>query len=303
MLITGRTFEIPLISNGYVLESTADRLGWLTPSSPDTSIETLRLQYQEQGYLWLKGILDRNEVLSFRRRYFSAFNQTGLLKKDTDPGDGIYSGGSYDKEVAHKMSIEIVRWATYEAFCLAKPIVEFYEAFLQSPVYLHKRKLIRFNRPGEQSVTGGHYDQIYLRAGTDQFCSSWIPIGDTPVEMGGLVYLENSVAIGKKFESDYQAHNANLPNEKRIQAYKNGQWDGWLSENLPALAEQHNTRWLMADYEAGDMVIHDPYILHASTVNQDLEGRMRLSTDIRYQRISDPIDKRWNNHWSPDDNL
>ena len=199
--------------------------------------------------------------------------------------------------------VEIVRWAAYEAFCLAKPIVEFFEAFLQGPVYLHKRKLIRFNYPGSASVTGGHYDLTYLRAGTDQFCSSWIPIGDAPVEMGGLIYLENSVSIGKKFESDHQTLNSKLPYDQRIQAYKNGSWDGWLNENLPALAEQNNTRWLVGDYEAGDMVIHSPYILHASTVNQDPAGRMRLSTDIRYQRVRDPIDKRWNNHWSPDDNL
>jgi hypothetical protein len=28
---------------------------------------------------------------------------------------------------------------------------------------------------------------------------------------------------------------------------------------------------------------------------------MRLSTDIRFQRASDTIDPRWQNHWHPDD--
>jgi hypothetical protein len=30
---------------------------------------------------------------------------------------------------------------------------------------------------------------------------------------------------------------------------------------------------------------------------------MRLSTDIRYQLVSDQIDPRWGNHWSPNDGI
>ncbi len=51
------------------------------------------------------------------------------------------------------------------------------------------------------------------------------------------------------------------------------------------------------------MVVHSPYMIHAATVNSDPDGRMRLSTDIRYQRVRDEIDVRWNNHWSFDDML
>jgi hypothetical protein len=60
---------------------------------------------------------------------------------------------------------------------------------------------------------------------------------------------------------------------------------------------------LIADYEAGDMVVHSPYIVHASTMNVDPDRRIRLSTDIRYQRVRDEIDVRWANHWSFDDML
>ena len=51
------------------------------------------------------------------------------------------------------------------------------------------------------------------------------------------------------------------------------------------------------------MMIHSPYMIHAATQNRDLLNRMRLSTDIRFQRIDDAIDQRWANHWIPDDNL
>jgi ectoine hydroxylase-related dioxygenase (phytanoyl-CoA dioxygenase family) len=69
------------------------------------------------------------------------------------------------------------------------------------------------------------------------------------------------------------------------------------------MAERFDTRWLAADYEAGDVVLHSPYMIHASTTNQDHSRRLRLSTDIRYQNVDDEIDVRWNNHWSLGDML
>jgi hypothetical protein len=50
-------------------------------------------------------------------------------------------------------------------------------------------------------------------------------------------------------------------------------------------------------------MIHSPYIVHASLDNVDPDGIIRLSTDIRYQRHSDPIDWRWQNHWHDQDGL
>ncbi|MEP6987637.1 MAG: dehydrogenase, partial [Chloroflexota bacterium] len=82
---------------------------------------------------------------------------------------------------------------------------------------------------------------------------------------------------------------------------KNMSETGWLTKDLPLLANRLNSRWLMADYEAGDMVIHSPYMIHASTTNTRMT--MRLSTDIRYQLVRDEIDPRWTANWSPDDKL
>ncbi|MCS7222224.1 MAG: phytanoyl-CoA dioxygenase family protein [Anaerolineae bacterium] len=299
-----RALERPLISNGFMLSTAPDRLGWLEPTDPSLPVERLKEQFRAQGYLWLKGILNRDEVLAFRRRFFAAFQGIGLLAPESDPVDGIYSGVEEDKEAARHVLTEAVRWAAYEAFCLSRPIIEFYEKFLGGPVYLHKRKLIRYTKPGDPNCTGAHYDLTYLRAGTERVYTSWIPIGDIPVEMGGLLYLEGSDAWGRQMEAEFSARNADLPPEERISAYnRNMALGGWLTKDLPSLADRLNTRWLVADYEAGDMVVHSAYIIHAASMNQDPLGRMRLSTDIRYQLVSDPIDRRWTNDWSPDDNL
>ena len=122
--------------------------------------------------------------------------------------------------------------------------------------------------------------------------------------MGGLVYLEGSDGWGRQKEAEFTALNADLPYEERMSAYnKNMTLGGWLTKDLPSLAERLDTRWLVADYETGDMMVHSPYMIHAATTNQNSVGRMRLSTDIRYQLVRDEIDPRWRDHWRPADDL
>ncbi len=300
-----RPLNVALSSNGFALDMSPERLGWLTPSDPHDTIAQLRDQFQAQGYLWLKSLLPRAKVLEMRRRYFAAMQETGLLKPGTDPIDGIYSGDETPKQGhINKIMAEIVRRADYEAFCFSDEVWRFFESLLAGAVYLHKRKLVRHVVPYATAATGAHYDLTYLRGGTDTVCTAWIPIGDTPVELGGLVYLEGSDKFGREQEAEFSRKNADLSPEDRISAYnKNMTTTGWLTKDLPMLANRLNSRWLVADYEAGDMMIHSAYMIHAATTNLSDSGVIRLSTDIRYQRIRDEIDARWNEHWSLDDML
>jgi len=302
--LTTHAFRQPLTSNGHTLSTAPNRLGWLEPTSPELSIERLREQFRAQGYLWLKGFLDSEVVLDLRRHFFEPLRNSGFLAQGSDPVEGIFSGKPLAPDVAQRISIEMAKSPEYLALCTSSRIWSFYEAFLGGAIYLHKRKLVRFTTPGDTFTTGGHYDLIYLRAGTDHICTSWIPLGDTPVKMGGLVYLEGSDALGRKMEAEFSRKNADLPPEERISAYnKNMASSGWISKDLPALADLIDGRWLAANYEAGDMVIHSPYIIHAATENVDPLGRIRFSTDIRYQLANDAIDPRWANDYAADDRL
>lgn len=297
-------YQQALTSDKYTLSTDPKRLGWLVSSDPKRPIEELQAQFAEQGYLWLKGLLNRDKVLWFRERYFEAMQEAGLLLADSKPRDGLYSEGQVNQQAINKAKAELVRSSAYESFCLSDEIWQFYERLLGSAVYLHKRKLLRHVPPQTTIATGAHYDLVYLRGGTDSVCSSWIPLGDITVEMGGLVYLENSHHIGREMEAEFSRKSAELPREKQISAYnKYMDKSGWLTKDLPSLAERTDSRWLMANYEAGDMIIHGAYTIHASTNNVDIQGRLRLSTDIRYQRLREEIDTRWNNHWSLDDML
>jgi hypothetical protein len=132
-------YDQPLVSNGYTLSSEPHRLGYLIPSDPQSPLGELREQYAEQGYLWLKGILDRDAILAFRKYYFELMEPTGIIAPGTDPGEGIASGQLSSRSLHDKLLMELVRTAAYEAFCLDARIWQFYDRFLDGPTYLHKR--------------------------------------------------------------------------------------------------------------------------------------------------------------------
>src|SRR5438477_3654772 len=101
--------DIPLVSNGFALSTSPNRLGRLVPTDPTRPRAELWEQYRAQGYLWLKGILDRHEVLAFRRGYFMAFVEAGLpfIAPGTDPVDGIFddTGTATDPGLYRKVSM------------------------------------------------------------------------------------------------------------------------------------------------------------------------------------------------------
>ena len=91
--------------------------------------------------------------------------------------------------------------------------------------------------------------------------------------MGGLTYLEGSHRIGREDGGRVRKANAGLSPEERISAFNRNMTEGgWVSKDLPDMAERFDTRWLIADYEAGDVVLHSPFMIHASTTNQVQRG-------------------------------
>lgn len=292
-----KIIELALSSNGFPVSTSPNRLGFLHPTSPNLPIEQLLEVYKRDGVVWLKGFFDRDEVLALRQIYFNELAQIGLV----DLSNGSYTGNTDQLSQAQQVRANFVRSQAYLAFCNSPKLISFYEAFFGAPVICNARKLVRHYLPGNAAATGAHYDLTYLRAGTSEICTSWIPLGDTTIEMGGLIYLEKSDTAGRAIEKSYVD---SLPVNEREDAFKKRMGGiGWLSKDLAYVADKADSRWLVADYEAGDMLVHSPYIIHASLSNQDRQRRIRLSTDIRFQKVSDRLDERWATEWSPDDQL
>lgn len=281
-----------ITSNDYVLDESPQRLGELVPTPDHERGDHAALwrRLLRQGYLYLPGLLDPATTRAFRTYYFDALRGTGLWDEALPASRARDTGGAVDQALLrHQLFRTVVPSAKYEQFCRQPALQGWFRWFLEDEVHLHRRKILRHIRPGEQGVgtaTQAHYDLVYLREGTDRLLSAWIPLGDCPVELGGLAYLEGSHTRVMAEEAAGVHHRA-----------------AWITADLPALANEHRTRWLLADYAAGDVVVHSAHLIHAATDNVAGNGAIRLSTDIRYQRRSDPIDWRWQHHWRPDDGL
>src|SRR5215210_4209055 len=91
-----RKFEpLPVLhAGGLPLANGPDRLGFLAQSDPSEPLAALRRRYEDNGYLWLKNFLPRDEVINFRGHFFAHFLDTGVVAAGTDPRDGLYSGNS-----------------------------------------------------------------------------------------------------------------------------------------------------------------------------------------------------------------
>ncbi len=153
----------------------------------------------------------------------------------------------------------------YVQFCNHPALTDFVKYFKGwSDTTLYQRTLLRANLPGS-SPTNMHYDQIFLREGDPSFLTAWIPIGDFDLKGGGLIYLENSVPIARAWEEKWQTAASRLPAEEKSSAFNvTMKGEGAFPTNAGDFAEQHKRRWLVANYEAGDVVFHDGFMIHAS---------------------------------------
>jgi phytanoyl-CoA hydroxylase len=187
----------------------------------------------------------------------------------------------------------------YRKFCEHPEMKSFIERFSGwADASLLERSLLRPNIPGGE-ITQVHYDQIFLRAGPATSLAAWVPIGDCAVRGGGLLYLENSVPLGQQFEREFDVAAAKLTEEEKISAFNKNMMDtGYLEKDSGKFSKLWDRRWLAADYEAGDVVIHDPFMIHCSALNEESTGVIRLATDLRFFETGSPHDTRWEKVWT-----
>jgi ectoine hydroxylase-related dioxygenase (phytanoyl-CoA dioxygenase family) len=128
--------------------------------------------------------------------------------------------------------------------------------------------------------------------GTRHLYTAWVPLGDVDFNLGGLMMLEGShknerlrSTYGQK---DVDSYCSNQPDDPARTA---SGYNGWLSEDPRQIRESLGGRWLVSEYEAGDVVIFCMDIVHGGMDNRS--NRLRLSSDSRYQLASEPADERW----------
>ncbi len=293
---------------GAELEATPSALGTLRCSDDASGdYDELRRRMQEDGYLFMPGLLDREAVLEARREVARRLAEAGLLDPTRPVEECI---AAPEAEVG--FMAEVARDnPQLDAVLYAGPMMDFYRGFLGGPVRHFDYTWFRTKSPGP-NATQPHYDVVYMGRGTRQLYTSWTPLSDIPMSMGGLMLLENShrqqELIATYGQQDVDLYCENDPDSRALVAdareeardlsgEERGrvQWQsptfGSYSEDAAATRRELGGRWLTAEYRMGDLLVFSMYTMHASADNHS--DQIRLSSDSRYQLASEPADERW----------
>ncbi|BCM93067.1 hypothetical protein IAD21_04955 [Abditibacteriota bacterium] len=283
---------ITLTSSGETLDVSPDHFGELLDSSGALGdMPVLRARMERDGYVYLPGMLARAEVLEARLAIATKLFEVGNLLADSDPMDCVAIAGKAIEFIPHiaMQTPELLR------VLYGPTMMNFWEQFFGEPARHFDFTWFRAVTPGR--ATPPHTDAVYMNRGTSNLFTCWTPIGDVPLEQGGLMVLEGSHRH-EKLRQNYSSKDvdsvcANLRPDLQT-SRKNtlrGEGFGALSYRPAKLRETLGGRWLTANYRAGDILIFSIYTVHCSLDN--ISNRVRLTSDSRYQRSSEPADERW----------
>ena len=287
------TRVLPKLTAGQrELDLSSEKFGYLESSANLVGNPlALRARMEDEGYLFLPGLLNRDDVLAARRTCAERLAAKGLLDESRDIMDCIAKPGAqiaFMPELA-KGNAELMK-VIYDG-----PMMALYRDLIGDEVLHFDYTWFRAVAPGRG--TPPHMDVVYMGRGTKRLYTSWTPIGDVPIEVGGLLMLERShkhdrlnKGYGNK-DVDTFCENRRDAGFKDMGGGGNIRAGGALSDNAVLLRDRLGGRWLTADYKAGDVLIFSVFTVHASLDNQG--GCIRLSSDTRYQSASEPADHRW----------
>ncbi|MCY3993717.1 MAG: phytanoyl-CoA dioxygenase family protein [Caldilineaceae bacterium] len=283
--------------HGKPVDTTPDSFGELRSSADAVDdFNALRARFEADGYLYLPRLLDVDTLGAARLTMLEALADLDFIDMDYPLGDGVAKrecNVSAREMVGLSKNNDALRQALF-----AGPMMAFYEDFLGGPVRPLDFTWCRVKSSGTETATNPHCDIVFMGRGTKNLYTSWIPLGDTPREMGGLMILENShrleevkATYGQSDVDVYCTNGMELDERRSRQNRWQGSGTGTFASDAIALREELNGRWLTTDYELGDLLVFSMYTMHASMDN--LTNRLRLSTDTRYQLSSEPVDERW----------
>ena len=253
--------------------------------------ESLRERMQEDGYLYLRGFFQRDDVMAARAHIMGKLMAEGFLEPGPDLINALVKpgGGSQFRPDLTRENPPLHR-LLYDGV-----LMDFYREFFGEAVRHYDFTWLRVMGPA--GGTQPHCDVVYMGRGTrEKLLTAWVPLGDAPVELGGLTILEGShhkhTLLRKYLSRDVDTYCSNGQDANEIEeGKKQWTWNGVLAKDPASLRRKLGGRWLTTDYEAGDLLTFGMHTVHGSTDNKT--NRVRLSSDSRYQPASLPADERW----------
>ena len=231
--------------------------------------EELRRRLADEGYLFLKKLQNPDRLLSLRREVMQELMEVGWLVEGTDPMDGIARIGARctegDPEYIDGYH-QIYRLQAFHEAGQWPEVVDLMTKAIGSEALPHPKKIARLWFPQYlEHTTPVHQDFVHFQGSFETY-TFWAPIGDCPIELGGLAVLPGSHKVDRLMDHHFSLGAGGL-------AVDEGELDG---------------EWHSTNYEAGDALIFPSLTVHQALPNYT-EDRLRISLDNRYQSLNVPI--------------
>lgn len=283
---------LQLVSQGRTLDSSPDAFGELRESNAILAdAAALRQRMADDGYLFFRDLLDREQVEASRAELLSRLDAEGALV----PGAPLLEGRllTQERRITFRHDLTLSS-PNLKRLLFDGSMMSFFVGFLGGEVRHFDYIWLRAVSPG--LGTPPHGDSVFMNRGTMNLYTAWTPLGDIDRQLGGLIVLENSHRIAhirdvySKLDVDTYCENRDGATIYSVPDIET--WFGQLSADPVGLRNELGGRWLTADYRMGDLLVFSMYTVHASLDNQSAD-LLRLSSDTRYQLAADPVDPRW----------
>ena len=273
----------------------------LLETDPTIAARELSTSYADNGYVFLRGVLDAAKIERVRDQVIGELKRHGFARPESSDfplwsekspeSDEMLPNGSIIGSLAASGILGELSRVPELLAALGKILGGDIFAWQDSDARLRIVLGDKVSRDGDSAggpqfsfSTPPHQDYYFFRP--VRFCTVCIPLMDISEEVGGLAIRENSHHEGlhdiwwkgKEFlgmaTSPEQAH-----------SWKEMGAVSVAGDTDPSDEDRHKS-WFRSDFQVGDALVIDNLMIHAGVPNQS--DVIRLSADFRYQLKGTP---------------
>ncbi len=220
----------------------------------------LRAMWDEDGYLYFRGVLERDAVAALRRDYLDGLIARGVI--DPDATAPVWNGAGLDG--FHPRFDHIEKSGALQRFVATPPVHAFFARILGDEPWWVPMPVCRVVPPmparDGDPLLMPHQDGFHNRGLS--FRVAWIPLMEIDEACGGLALAEGWHRRGFIHDTgdapQYRVTNSPVP----------------------------DADWRRADYAPGDLILFNIMTPHSGLANRS--DRFRLSVDLRVLPASAP---------------
>lgn len=236
----------------------------------------LRARASEEGYLFFRQLLPKEDLRRLRLAMLDVVDRHGWLDPDREKEEGVVNVEALNRVAREAMRLDIgVSTEAYDDVQRLEimhrmphhpRLLELYDGLFGEKTLVHPRHIVRMVTPHKDMVPTPQHQDFPLIQGTANTWTCWFPVGDCPIELGGLTVLRQSHRLG--YIPIQQAEGA--------------------GEIAVQLCPGEDT-WISGGFEMGDVLTFPSFTVHKALKCQ-FPDRIRLSLDVRYQPVSEIVE-------------